>query len=146
MELARSNHVNLTVSRLDRSVAWYCEVFELVVVGDEQRCAPATDVPLRYRALFHRATTSYVVGLIEHPDGEGSTFDERRTGLDHFALHVPERADLRDWAHHLDRLEVEHSGIKQAPYEDAITLRDPDNIQLEICWPNVAFWTALQSD
>jgi hypothetical protein len=35
---------------------------------------------------------------------------------------------------------IEHSGVKSYGYEDAITFRDPDNIQLEVCWPNMGFW------
>lgn len=84
----------------------------------------------------------YVVGLIEHPDAIEGRFDERRIGLDHLAFHVPEQADLVDWVDHLDRLAVEHSGITQTHYEDAVTLRDPDGIQLELCWVNLAWWSA----
>lgn len=141
MRLARSNHVNLTVTDLERSVNWYCEVLGLIVAADETTVEPATDAAIRYRSLFDPETMSYVVGLIQHPDGDGSRFDERRTGLDHFAVHVPEATDLEDWARHLDEVGIEHSGIKRAPYEDVITLRDPDDIQLEICWPNTPWWT-----
>jgi glyoxylase I family protein len=140
MRLAASSHVNLTVTDLDRSVDWYCRVFGLVVAADEKLARPATDKQVRYRSLFDSTRRTYVVGLIEHPDGDGCPFDERRTGLDHFAVHVPERGDLDDWVRHLEEQGVEHSGIKQTPYEDAITLRDPDNIQLEICWPNTGWW------
>lgn len=145
MRLAASNHVNLTVTDLDRSVDWYCRVFGLFVGADETVVAPATAVPLRYRSLFDPNGMTYVVGLIEHPDGDGRAFDERRTGLDHFALHVPAREDLDDWVRHLDDLGVAHSGIKRVPYEDVITLRDPDNIQLEICWPNAGWWATRLS-
>lgn len=140
MRLAQGNHVNLTVTDLDRSVAWYRRVFGLVDVADESTVTPAADTPIRYRSLFDPRTSSYVVGLIEHPDGDRGPFDERRPGLDHLAFHVPEPGDLHDWARHLDDLGVEHSGIKHAPYEDVITLRDPDGIQLEVCWPNTAWW------
>ena len=83
---------------------------------------------------------SYVVGLIEHPDGRGERFDERRPGLDHFGLHVPEASDLDGWAEHLTSLGVSHSGIKSVAYGSAITFRDPDNIQLELHLPNLSFW------
>lgn len=145
MRLAASNHVNLTVTDLDRSVDWYCRVLGLFVAADEKLVSPATDKPLRYRSLFDPKGITYVVGLIEHPDGDGRPFDERRTGLDHFAVHVPERDDLDDWVRHLEELGIKHSGITQMPYEDAITLRDPDNIQLEICWPNTAWWASQLS-
>ena len=134
------NHVNLSVSDLERSADWYCRVFGLVVVGDEQSVPAATDRPLRYRSLVDPSTLSYIVGLIEHGDRSRDPFDERSTGLDHFGLHVAEASDLEDWARHLDELGVEHSGIKTVPYGSAITLRDPDNIQLEIQCPDVGFW------
>lgn len=140
--LAGTNHVNLTVTDLDRSTTWYEEVFGIVVVSDEEMCPPATDSPIRYRSLFDLESMSYVVGLIEHPDGEPGRFDERRAGLDHFAVHVTDSEDLLWWVEHLDALAIEHSGIKRFEYEDAITFRDPDNIQLEVCWPKMSFWAA----
>lgn len=134
------NHVNLSVSDLDRSLDWYRRVFGLVVVGDETSVPAATDKPMRYRSLVDPTTMSYIVGLVEHPDRSGEPFDERRTGLDHFGVHVSEPADLEVWASHLDELGVEHSGIQTVPYGSSISLRDPDNIQLEIQCPDISFW------
>jgi glyoxylase I family protein len=61
--------------------------------------------------------------------------------LDHFALHVPERSDLDEWVYYLDQLDIPQPEVKSVDYADVVTFRDPDNIQLEICWPNVEFWT-----
>jgi glyoxylase I family protein len=133
-------HVNLTVTDLERSVDWWCRVFALIVVGDEASVEPASEEPLRYRSLGSPQTWSYVVGLIQHQAGSQDAADELRAGLDHYALHVPELADLDEWAAHLDALEVPHSGIKRTDYAACITLRDPDNIQLELHWPNLDFW------
>lgn len=146
MGYAGTNHINLTVRDLDRSVAWYERVFHVVAVGDETSTPPATDKALRYRSLFDLTSMSYVVGLIEHPDGDQSAFDERRTGLDHFGVHVTDREDLSRWAEHLDALGIEHSGIKRFDYADAISFRDPDNIQLEVSWPNIEFWAGRLMD
>ena len=61
-------------------------------------------------------------------------FDERRTGLDHIGMAVPDRADLDVWAARLDGLGVPHNGVNDTdhllPYS-ALVFRDPDNIQLE---------------
>lgn len=140
LSASSGNHVNLTVTDLNRSVDWYLQTFGLAVIGDEEAVVPATDEPMRYRSLGSPETMSYVVGLIEHDLGTSERFDERRPGLDHVALHVPEASDLEAWAEHLDVLGVEHSGIKTTPYASCITLRDPDGIQLELFLPNLDFW------
>jgi glyoxylase I family protein len=139
--LQGSNHVSLTVTDLARSAEWYQRVFGAVVVADEKTTPPATSRPLRYRGLFVIETTTALVGLVERSDGDHSPFDERRVGLDHLALHVPERSDLEAWVRHLDELGIAHSEIKSVDYADAVTFRDPDNIQLEVFWPNIEFWT-----
>ena len=137
------NHVNLSVSDLDRSVAWYTRVFGLVVMGDERSVVPASQEPMRYRSLGSLDSMSYVIGLIEHSRRSSEPFDEHRPGLDHVALHVPSSDDLLEWAAHLDALDVEHSGVKPADYASCITLRDPDGIQLELFWANMEFWAQL---
>jgi glyoxylase I family protein len=139
--LQGSNHVSLHVTDLARSVEWYHRVFAAVVVADETTTAPATFRPLRYRGMFVMETMTQLVGLVERSDGDLSPFDERRIGLDHLALHVPERSDLETWVRHLDKLGIAHSAIKSVDYADAVTFRDPDNIQLEVFWPNTEFWT-----
>ncbi len=72
------------------------------------------------------------MGLMCHEDRAGDRFDERSVGLDHFALAVRDRATLEEWVRHLDQLGVAHSGIKDENGGPLITLRDPDNIQVEL--------------
>ncbi|HVM40851.1 MAG TPA: VOC family protein [Acidimicrobiia bacterium] len=88
---------------------------------------------------------AYLVGLMEHGDGVDAPFDHRRLGLDHFALHVPERSDLDEWVEHLDALGITHSGVQETPYSDTICFRDPDGIPLELACPKLDFWVALLS-
>lgn len=95
--LQGSNHIILTVTDVERSAEWYKRVFVADVVADEKTNLAATSRPVRYRALFRIDTMTNVVGLIEHSDADHSHFDERRVGLDHFALHVLERHDLEEW-------------------------------------------------
>jgi hypothetical protein len=59
-------------------------------------------------------------------------FEERSVGLDHFALKVRDRPTLEAWSQHLDRPGVPHSSIKDDTGGPLITLRDPDNIQVEL--------------
>ena len=46
------------------------------------------------------------------------------------------REDLDEWATKLDELGIQHSGVKTPEYtrNAMLTLRDPDNIQLEFFW------------
>jgi catechol-2,3-dioxygenase len=136
-------HINLSVSDLNRSVAWYSKVFGLVVIGDEQSVIPASEEPMRYRSLGSMESMSYVIGLMQHERQSSDRFDERRPGLDHVAFHVPANEDLNAWVEHLDALGVEHSGIKNVPYGSCITIRDPDHIQLELFWANLEYWAGL---
>ena len=110
------------------------------IVADENTNPAAISRTVRYRALFRIETMTNLVGLLEHSDGDRSQFDERRVGLDHFALHVRERSDLDEWVYPFDQLGIPYSGIKSVDYAGIVTFRDPDNIQLEICWPNPEFW------
>ncbi|MEV4824423.1 VOC family protein [Micromonospora sp. NPDC049274] len=142
------NHINLTVVDLERSTAFYCSVFEMVVVND----VTPPESGFRFRTLLHRASfASVVLGCVEDPpetrvDGDrptgGDRFDERRPGLHHLAYHVPERGDLDEWVAHLDAVGVTHSGITTSKHEagSQIWLRDPDNIWLEFYWVNRDFF------
>ena len=57
--------------------------------------------------------------------------------LDHISFGVAEHADLDAWASWLDELGIEHSGVidtdNPIPYS-VVVFRDPDNIQLELCY------------
>ncbi|HVL81934.1 MAG TPA: VOC family protein [Actinomycetota bacterium] len=141
--LVGNNHVAITVSDLDRSSAWYCDLFGLTVVSNDENVGPPYFTDVRYRGLFDLTTFSYVVALCEHRDGERVSFDPRRPGLDHVGFHVPERSDLDGWVERLDERGIPHSGIKEAPYADVISFRDPDDIALELAYVKVDFWADL---
>lgn len=59
------------------------------------------------------------------------TFNEFRTGLDHFAFGVATRAELEAWETELSRRDIPFSPINDTPIGSVIVFRDPDNIQLE---------------
>jgi catechol 2,3-dioxygenase-like lactoylglutathione lyase family enzyme len=144
--LVGNNHVNLTVSDLAASTEWYCRVLGLTVVSNHSNIGPPYFTDVTYNGLFDLTTMSYVVGLIQHPDGVAGRFDERRVGLDHFGLQVPERADLDDWVRRLDEHGVAHSGIVSAPYATVVNFRDPDGIALELSVMDSGFWVSLVRD
>jgi glyoxylase I family protein len=130
-------HVNLTVRDLDRSSDWYCRVLGFVVVRD----AHPEESGFRFRTLVHsESLASIVLGQASHPATE--EFDEQRVGLHHLGYHVPDRADLDQWAARLDSLSVTHTGVKELFLEAGygIWLRDPDHIWLELYWVNANFF------
>ena len=144
--LTGGNHVNLTVSDLARSTEWYCRVFDLTVVSTHVNVGPPYFNANSYNGLFDLSTTSYVIGLIQHPDGLPDSFDPRRVGLDHVGFQVPERDDLDDWVRHFDDLGIAHSGVVASPYAYVVNFRDPDEIALELSVVRLEFWAGLIAD
>jgi catechol 2,3-dioxygenase-like lactoylglutathione lyase family enzyme len=117
-------HIDLTVTDLERSIAWWERV-------------------LGFSCVFRRTTDEFSLANMYHPSGvpvslmrhaepASDRFDERAVGLDHFALRVPDPDALAAWAAHLDELGVEHSGVLDENGGPLIVFRDPDNIQLEL--------------
>jgi catechol 2,3-dioxygenase-like lactoylglutathione lyase family enzyme len=141
--LVGTNHVALTVTDLDRSSAWYCDLFGLTVVSNDENIGPPYFTDVRYRGLFDLTTFSYVVALHQHQQGDAGTFDARRVGLDHVGFHVPERSDLDDWLQRLDEREIAHSGVVEAPHAAVVSFKDPDNIALELAHVKADFWANL---
>ncbi len=118
------SHVALTVSDLDRSVAFYESIF-----GGRR----ITEIREKQFSVIVLVTSGGVVlGLHSYPNtAKGDRFDEFRIGLDHLSFSCPSRDDVEGWATKLDELGVTHSPIVEAPYGHVLVFRDPDNIQLE---------------
>ena len=117
-------HIDLTVTDPEQSGQWWAEVLGF-------RCILKLERPgFRVWSMYHPSGVS--VGLLAHDQPVGERFDERSVGLDHLALNVRDRPTLEAWVHHFDQLGVAHSGIKEENGGPLITLRDPDNIQLEL--------------
>jgi catechol 2,3-dioxygenase-like lactoylglutathione lyase family enzyme len=114
----------LTVTDPERSAQWWTEVLRFKVILKIEKPG------FREWSILHPSGVS--VGLLAHDEAASDRFDERAVGLDHVALNVADRSTLEKWARHLDRLGVTHSGIKEENGGPLITLRDPDNIQLEL--------------
>lgn len=124
--IAAFHHVSLTVTDLARSVEWYTRVLGFAVD------AKITGETFRRTRLRH-PDSGLVLTLTRHDNGAFDPFDETRVGVDHLAFRVPTFADVEEWARRFDEHGVEHSSIKRGSGDMAmITLRDPDNIQLEV--------------
>jgi catechol 2,3-dioxygenase len=111
--------VQLTVSELERSVAYHREAvgLELFEQGD------------RHASLG--AGGRELLVLVEEP---GARSGAGYTGLYHFALLVPERADLARWLAHASRDGVPLVGLSDHFVSEAIYLSDPDGHGIEIYW------------
>jgi glyoxylase I family protein len=125
------HHVTVNVQDVDRSERWYTEV-----LGFQRMTQYETD-DFR-RVIMCHPDGSLVLGLNRHSGSLGDEpFDERRAGLDHIALQVPDKTVLERWVEHFERFDVPHSEIKPAavPGSFLVTFRDPDNIQYEVFAP-----------
>jgi catechol 2,3-dioxygenase len=111
--------VHITVSDLDRTLAYYREVIGLEVLDRGGR-----------RASLGAGGNELVVA-VEEP-GARPAFGS--TGLYHFALLVPGRADLARWLAHAGRDRVPLVGLSDHFVSEAIYLSDPDRHGIEIYW------------
>jgi glyoxylase I family protein len=129
--IAGIHHLGLTVRDVEASAAWYAGVLGFRRVGE----FVAPDGARRKVFLRHDGLAARL-GLTQHRDADpGDAFDETRTGLDHLAFVVPDRAALDAWAERLSAAGVVHSPVAPAnsvPGAAVLVLRDPDNIQLEL--------------
>jgi glyoxylase I family protein len=127
------HHFSPTVSDVEASAAWYIRVLGMNRV-------PVTfphhlDEDGGYAVVLVQPEFGVMIGLHHHEAHPAGDFDECRTGLDHIAFGVAERADLLAWTAWLDEQGVSHSGVQevQSPMPFAtVVFRDPDNIQLEL--------------
>jgi catechol 2,3-dioxygenase-like lactoylglutathione lyase family enzyme len=121
------HHISLTVTDLDRSVAWYAEVLGLGELMKETH--PDGN---GHAIVLGKPDWSMCVGLHTHESNAAEPFQETRTGLDHVSFRVADRAELDSWAAHLDELGVAQSPIADLEGFGVLVFRDPDNIQLEL--------------
>jgi glyoxylase I family protein len=122
------HHVALTVRDVSRSTAWYQRVLGLSGLFE------GGDDNVSFVVLTD-SSGQLMLGLRQYREGSGDRFDEFRTGLDHLAFAVSDKAELQAWDARFAELGVDRSPIKDSPAGQVLTLRDPDNIQLEFVAP-----------
>lgn len=111
--------VHLTVSQLGRSLDYYRETVGLEILDQSPGCA---SLGVGGRELL---------GLVEEALARPAT---GHSGLYHFALLVPERADLARWLAHAARDRVSLVGLSDHFVSEALYLSDPDLHGIEIYW------------
>jgi len=109
--------VSLTVADLDRSTAFYRDAIGLRMLAREDGRAT---LGVEGRQLLE---------LVEEP---GARPARGYTGLYHFALLLPERADLARWLAHVARERVPLQGASDHFVSEAVYLADPDGHGIEI--------------
>ena len=120
------HHVSLSVTDLGKSTEWYHQTLGLDIDAE-------FDGQGFRRARLRAPGSGITLTLTSHDQGSGAAFDERRAGLDHVALQVGGVEDVQDLKRRFEELGVDHTEVKEASSGAAmITLRDPDNIQLEV--------------
>ncbi|WP_375433157.1 VOC family protein [uncultured Friedmanniella sp.] len=127
-------HVRLTVTDIDRSRAFYDDVFGLPVAYE---LPPESDEATREQLGFLFGGVIYHLGdsLLGLRPVATDDFSENRTGLDHVCFAVGSHADLVDAVTTLDGRGVPHGGIKDIGAGYILEFRDPDNIALELFAP-----------
>ena len=121
-------HINLTVRDVTKSAAWYADLLGVPISWE--RNSPEKGW---HKIGLHHPATGTRLSFTQHLGRSGDAFSEFRTGLDHLAFRVTGgRAALETWLARLDERGIEHSPIKQAGHGDVVTIRDLDNIQIEI--------------
>ncbi|MFN2641046.1 MAG: VOC family protein [Actinomycetota bacterium] len=122
-EIQGVNHVALTVTDVEKSLAWYEKVLGVQKIMEDKN------------ADYARAVTivgTLIIGFTSHASTPpGDTFSEFRIGLDHVGFGCADKSTVEEWAAHLDSVGVSHSGVMDSGYGFHVNFRDPDNNALE---------------
>ncbi|MFK4120863.1 VOC family protein [Streptomyces longwoodensis] len=128
----RTGHIGLNVTDLDRSLAFYRDVLDFVLVGEGK------EEGRRY--AFLGDGESLVLTLWEQA---GDAYDPGRSGLHHLAFEVDsiERVTAYEQALRRRGVDFAHDGVvahREGAASGGIFFRDPDGIRLEIFAPSGA--------
>lgn len=115
----RIGYVSLNVPDIQKSLEFYQTVLGFGVIGK----------PSGERALLSADGSSFLVELLQ-----AKSSDQKRAGLYHFAILLPERKFLADMLLHLreNRDQVYLDGMADHLVSEAIYIRDPDLNGIEI--------------
>jgi glyoxylase I family protein len=83
------------------------------------------------RFLLLHQHSGFPLGLRSHSDRTGDSFDPLRTGLDHVAFELADRAELDSWIARLDHRGVPCAARELSP-SSSVSLQDPQVAQIEL--------------
>ena len=131
------HHLRLTVTDIARSKAFYTTLFGREPVIDFSTVVDEPGVREDRTKFYGGVVFSFgdqILGL--RPVAEaGDTFSSTRVGLDHVGLLVDTRDDLDRAAERLSADGVPHGELQDLGSMVILSLQDPDDINLELCWP-----------
>jgi len=116
------HHLALTVADADRSAAFYSELLGL----DE---AFQIDDDTVYARVF--AGDGFLFGVRHYKNHAKDRFSEFRSGMDHFAFGVADRAALEGFERKLTEMGAVYTPTCETPFGAVVVFRDPDGIQGE---------------
>jgi glyoxylase I family protein len=128
-------HVRLTVTDIERSKAFYDQLFGWPVAVDASASAGEPGVRESaekfYGGVVYQTPQGTLFGL--RPVGS-TTFDSEHTGLDHVSFAVNSRADLERAAAALDGAGITHGEVRDLDGAGIaiLSFQDPDDINVEL--------------
>ena len=124
-------HVHLRVADLERAIAFYRDILGFHINQDMR-----TEPTPRKVAFLSSNDYHHYVAVAEFPDVTAPT--AQQAGLFHFAILYPSRRDLALAVKHI----LDHGYPIDSYHEygpgEAVNLRDPDGIPLELYWDRPA--------
>lgn len=117
MQILGIHHIELTVKNLEVSRKFYEKL-------------PGLKVVAQYPNFCMLFNGHFYLGLTDHKGKQTTeSFKETNVGLDHVSFEVKSKDDL-------DEAKIIYGGEIKKLSNDLFVLafRDPDNIQLELCW------------
>jgi catechol 2,3-dioxygenase len=121
---ARIGHVHLKVADLERALEFYCGV-----LGFELTQRWGRDAAFVAAGGYH-----HHIGLNTWESLGGSPPPPGSTGLYHFAILYPSRADLADALRRLTEAGIPLQGASDHGVSEALYLSDPDGNGIELYW------------
>src|SRR5712691_11971881 len=122
----RALHVALTVRDMRVSADWYERVPGFGFVKEFEVAPGDAGIP---RILLLHQHSGFLLGLCNHAGRSGDSLDPLRTGLDHLAFDVADRAEPGAWMAHLDQLAAGRSPVRELGHSSFVSSgprRDPD--------------------